>query len=250
MGFKRKYKANYRTGYTPRRRNTIGNKKKWILTKAMKDAMGIELKFFDNFLINGALTAVTDSTAGEHNPSATSGITTVAQGDSGSNRDGRRLTMKSILVQGFINIPAQDAQASIDDATTVFIALVLDKQTNGIETSSEQIFTNPGANVNTSTSPFLNLTNSKRFRILRTLKMNFGVQATYSTDNTNVGIAGIKRHFSMYHSFGKNGLTQNYTNTTGVIGSVSDTSVSVIAFTSNVELAPTISYNSRLRFYG
>ncbi len=42
---------------------------------------GIELKFYDTFLIAGSLTSPTDATGGEHNPSATISLNTVTQDD-------------------------------------------------------------------------------------------------------------------------------------------------------------------------
>ncbi len=58
--------------------------------------IGMELKFFDSFLVDGTLTVATDLSGAEQNPSATITPSTMGQGDQQNQRDGRIVVWKSI----------------------------------------------------------------------------------------------------------------------------------------------------------
>ena len=65
-----------------------------------------------------------------------------SQGDAYNQRDGSKITIKSILIQGSLYIPNQNDQTTCDFVPIVTIALVLDKQTNGSTLNSEDVYTN------------------------------------------------------------------------------------------------------------
>lgn len=208
--------------------------------------MGIELKFYDQKLVNGALVTNTDGSGIEHDPSATVLLNTVVQGDGESNRDGRRITMKSIYVDGVISCASQANQTATDNAACIFIALIMDTQTNGATLNSEEVYINPGANAALSANLLRNLQFSKRFRILKTVRMELN-NPTISYDGTNVEQSGIALRWSM---FVKLNTIVNYSNTTETVANIVDNSLHIIATTSSATLVPLISYNSRLRYYG
>ena len=95
----------------------------------------------------------------------------VAQGNGPTNRIGRKFTMKSILIQGAIHIAAQTNQTALDEAPVVYIALVLDTQTNGVTLNSEDVFTNPVGNGTLAVAPLRNMSNTGRFKVLKSLTM-------------------------------------------------------------------------------
>ncbi len=211
--------------------------------------MGIELKFYDQLLIGKAIPASTDATGGEVDPSATVLLNTVVQGDGESNRDGRRMTMRSIMVEGQVNIAALAAQSGANDGTQIFIALVLDTQTNGATINSEDVFVNPGASALTAASPLRNLQFSKRFRILATRKFAFA-QPNMTNDTGATGgviIGGATKRFKIFKRLGQ---IVNFSNTTETVANITDFSLHMIAYASSVTQVPKISYNSRLRFVG
>ncbi len=212
--------------------------------------MGIELKFYDQKLVNGAIAAPADASAGEQDPSATIMLNTVVQGDGESQRDGRRITMKSIYVEGVVTIAVQTGQSGGDSAATIFIALVMDKQTNGATISSEDVFINPGANAKLAAGPLRNLQFSKRFRILGTRKFTMSqVSMTNDTGSTGgVIISGITKRFQFFKNLGNKIV--NFSNTTETVANIVDNSIHVIAYCSSTAMAPLISYSSRLRFVG
>ncbi len=209
--------------------------------------LGIELKFYDQRVIQSALTAPTDATGGEHNPSATISLNTVTQGDGESQRDGREILMQRISIRGIIRIPPQANQIVSSEPTVCWVALVLDTQTNGALLNSENVVTNIGSNAITAASPFNNLQFSKRFRIMAKRQMTFDAPAYATFDGTNIEQGGMTKVFEFHVPLK---IKVNYTDTTETIANIVDNGLNIIAFCNNTELAPTLSYSSRLRFNG
>ncbi len=217
------------------------------LNQRIDGFLGIELKFYDTSLIAAALTAPTDASGGEHNPSATISLNTVVQGDGESNRDGRQISMRKISIQGTIRVPAQINVTASDEGSLIYIALVHDSQTNAALLNSEDVFKNPGANSATAANPFRNLQFTKRFRVLahRTIVMQNPSQVW---DGTNIEVNGLVRKFSMHVDL--KGMVTNYSNTTETIANITDNGLNIVAYASNTQLAPVLNYNARLRFVG
>ncbi len=212
--------------------------------------LGIEVKFYDQKLVNGALVAPTDAAGGEVDPSATVLMNTVVQGDGESQRDGRKITMKSIYVEGVVSIATQTGQSGADSAVTIFIALVMDQQTNGATITSENVYTNPGANAKLAAGPFRNLQFTKRFKVLGTRKFTMQqVSMTNDTGSTGgVIVSGITKRFKFFKHLGNSTVT--YTASTETVANIVDNSLHLIAYCSSTSMAPLISYSSRLRFVG
>ncbi len=209
--------------------------------------LGIETKFFDTAVNGTALGAPTDATGGEIDPTTLLCLNCPSQGDGESQRDGRQIAMKSLHIKGNVIIPKQSDQATLDNGTEIYLAVVLDKQTNGAQLDSEAVFTNPSGSGNLAASPFRNLQYGKRFTVLKSWKTQVSnLMSTY--DGTNIEQSGLFKPFSFNISL-KN-MKVNFTNTTSVIGNIADNSIHVIGYCSNTELAPIVFYNSRLRFVG
>lgn len=209
--------------------------------------LGTELKFYDQSLEAGALTAPTNATGGEHDPSSTVMIMSVGQGDGETNRDGRSIVMMSIGLKGMVRIPRAIDQTVLKDTCIVFIALVLDTQTNATQINSEDVYLNKSADANLATMPFRNLENSRRFTVLKTRTLSIG-HPQVSWDGTNIEQAGMTRRWDMFVNLNK--MKVNFKGTTQTIANITDNSLHVIAWCSNVDLAPVLYYNSRLRFVG
>ncbi len=211
--------------------------------------LGIEVKFYDQKLIAAVLNAPTDATAGEHNPSATICLNSVPQGDGESNRDGRKITMRSIFVEGNVTVASQTAQSGTDAAAIIFIALVQDTQTNGALLNSEDVFTNPGANGITAGGPFRNLQFAKRFRVLATRKFTMAPQALANDTGSTGGIVqgGLVKRFRFFKKMNQQVI---FKGTTETIANITDNSLHIIAYTNSTAQAPLLSYNCRLRFVG
>ncbi len=207
---------------------------------------GIERKFYDTSLISGALTAPTDSTGGEHDESATICMNTIIQGDGESERDGRKATIQSAFVKGVIKcVKVANATVTVD-ATKVYVAMVLDTQTNGAQLASELVFKNDSANANLAASPMRNMQYTQRFRILDTFEAVLA-DPNISWDGTNMEQQGILLPFQLSSNLT---FSTQYSASTETVANITDNSLHIIAFCSNTGLVPTINYNARVRFVG
>lgn len=243
----------YRTKYKARKRAAIAAEVKRVLNGRTGGFVGLEKKFFDSSRGGFSIPAPSDATGGEADPTTLLCLNCPAQGDGESQRDGRQISMHSINIKGIVRMPSQSDQTGADVLPDVFIALVLDKQTNGAQLDSEDVFENPGANANLAASPFLNLENSARFKVLKTTRISAqqlagAIQPTY--DGTNIEQQGAQVPWSMYVNL--KGMKVNFISgqTTSVIAAVADKSLHVIAYATGAGLAPELYYNSRLRFVG
>ncbi len=234
---KRMYNTNYRA--TKRRKSTYARKSPYW-TKP-------EVKFLDKGIVQHVIVSSASMAGGEIPPSSV-GWTTPAQGDTNSSRDGRVFSIHSMHFQGIVQSVAQLNQTIPEDGTTIYLAMVLDKRTNGAEFISEELFSNPSADALTCSTPVRNLGFLSKFQILKTVKFDIDVP-TMVWDGTNMEQPGLKRMFSMYHTF--NPPLKVETNATGdAITAIEDNSVHLVGFCSDLDLVMTVSCNGRCRFSG
>lgn len=248
------YKRQRYTGYRPRMTQSMALA---VLSRRTAGYVGLERKFLDASLANTALVAPTDASGGEidANVNCSGCLSAPAIGDGPSNRDGRQISISNITIKGSIDInPQSGITSAADTVPDIFIALVLDKQTNGAQLNSEDVFENPlGGNL-TATQVFRALDNRERFQVLKTKRItakDIAGSIIPFFEDPNVSQQGVKIPFSMYKSFGK-GLKVNFLAglTTATVNAVADNSLHLIAYCSDTSTAPSVSYNSRMRFYG
>jgi len=212
--------------------------------------LGIETKFYDTSLGATALTAPTDASGGEFDPSATSMISTPAQGDTEQNRDGKRIVIRNVHINGNIVVPPGIDKTAMPGQVDVFVALVLDTQSNGAQMNSEDCFKNLSGAAAQAPNPIRNLLFGPRFRVLKSQNFLMPIPSA-SYDGTNIEIAGTRRDFDWFLNL--KDLVVNFNATTPTvttIASVVDNSLHVIAYCNSTSLAPTIAYNARIRFVG
>lgn len=209
--------------------------------------LGIERKFYDTNLNAANLTAPTDASGMEHNPSATICLNSVVQGDGESNRDGRRITMKSIQVKGTVFWGNLINQTVVPPACSVFIALIQDMQTNGALLNSEDVFVNKGGTALGNNALTRDLQYSTRFKVLKTWIIQCDTPPV-SWDGTNIEVGGGSAQFQGFIKLPD--VITNYTSTTESIANIVDNSLSICACTTSTGLSPALSYNARLRFVG
>ena len=156
------------------------------------------------------------------------------------------MRITSVHLNGDIFFNPQTNQTVLDTPVKVLVALVWDKQTNGAQLNSEDVFTNPGGIAGLAASTFRNLQYSKRFDVLWKKVFTFNTQvATY--DGTNVETGGAIRNWVINKRVN---IPVEFKATTAGVSSVVDNSLHVVAFASDVESAPSIRYNARIRFVG
>lgn len=212
--------------------------------------LGIERKFYDTNLASTALVAPTDASGAEFDPSATSMISTPAVGDGEQNRDGKRINILSVEVTGSVAQNGLETQPSPPTGQKVYVALVLDTQSNAAQMNSEDCFKNTNAAAITAISPLRNLLFAQRFRVLKSqvLDLTPVTVSHFAVDSFSWG--GTFKTFKWYLRFPK-GLPVNFNaGTTASIANVIDNSLHIIAYTNTTTGAPTIAYNARIRFVG
>jgi len=133
----------------------------------------------------------------------------------------------------------------------IYIALVLDTQTNGAQLNSEDVFTNPNGTMISAASPLRNMSYTERFKVLKKKIIRFP-QPSITYDGTNIEQSGFRIPFSFFVKLG--GLQTKFQagTTTGYCGTIVDNSLHLIAYSNNTgaSIIPLISYNARLRFVG
>lgn len=211
--------------------------------------LGIERKFLDVYASDVAVQAPTDASGAEIQPEGgcTGCLSAPAQGDGEQQRDGRKIVIKSAFV--VVTVRPSVAQDAVDilASPVIYVALVLDTQTNGATIVSEQVFTNPNDTAYVNTYPIRNLQYSSRYRVLDHKIMNMG-PATAGTDgaNTNSINCNLRTCTLKYNG----DLPVTFTNTTADVANVADNSLHIIAYATHTSMTPVLSYISRVRFVG
>lgn len=212
--------------------------------------LGIETKYLDVWASSLAVPANDTCESGEMQPEGgcTECLSAPAQGDGPQARDGRQIQFKGIFIDGFVNLVPLADQADVATPQTVFVALVLDTQTNGSTIVSEQVFTNPNDTPVVNGYPLRNLAYSTRYKVLAHKTIHMG-PVTAGTDGANTNsLNGAGQCFTLGYKgdmpikFGSLG--------TATVSDVIDNSLHLVAFACSSAWTTTISYNSRMRFRG
>lgn len=183
-------------------------------------------------------------TGGEHDPAANC-IGACVQGDGESNRDGTKIVVKSVQVQGTVARTRQSDQADVRKPSLVQVALVMDMQTNGAQLSAEDVYVDTGPTIPGRRV----LNNTSRFKVLRTQVFRMFDTAA-GTDGANTQtVTGNCYAFRWFIP-----MTQviNFVAGAGAgtVADFKDVSFHIIACTTGTGGEDTIEYNSRVRFVG
>lgn len=224
-----------------------------LATRNLRTAgfLGREMKFFDTAVAPVAIVNSATMAGGEVDPTALPGavlcLNAMAQDDTPSGRDGRRVILKSVQVTGKINLGASELAASPVASMNVFVALVLDTQTNAAQLNSEDVYINTSASLLMGAEPQRNLLFGNRFVILKKETFNLDPLTLSHFAADSFSTAGRSVTFDW---FKKIDIPVNMIGTTAVIANVVDNSLHMLAFTDTAGGNLTIAYNSRVRFVG
>lgn len=166
---------------------------------------------------------------------ATGQLALIPQGDTESTRDGRIAYITSIQIKGyFVLVPAAAAVA----ATTAYVFVVLDTQTNGAAAAVTDVLT--GNNLGSS---MINLANSQRFKILKKIIYDMNSPAGVTTAYNNVSM-----HCNWYK---KIKIPMVYSGTAGAIGEIRSNNLFLLAGTNTSSGDDLISFagTCRIRFH-
>jgi len=134
------------------------------------------------------------------------------------------------------------------EGLAVYIAVVLDRQTNANFFNSSDVFINPSANATMAPMPLRNLSNSHRFKLLKETTINISAKDLV-VNGANYVSSGQTIPFDWFIPL--KDLQMNFisTNNAAVIQAVSDNSINIVAWTSRAATANII-VNTRLRYTG
>jgi len=180
-----------------------------------------ELKFFDtsiNFSIDttGAIEAQ---------------LNLVPQGTTESQRIGRKITIKSIAIKGYI-----EGNGVASTAQLVQMNLILDKQCNGAAAAYNDVY------VSNSINAHRNMANSERFDVLKTWRIPINPQVTI--------IAGTSflptyKNFKYYK---KCNIPIEFNNTTGAIAEIRSNNLSLIAISAGGDDTANFTATARITY--
>ncbi len=221
----------------PRRTNTAAIRRN-IRTGGF---LGLERKFFD---VESAADAFATTWAAME--PATTNLTAVAQGDGESNREGRKFSILSIHLKGFVKRPASESTTGPFGDETVRVCLVQDKQTNGAQLTATDVM--DGGQTEDYLA-FRNLQFTKRFNVLwdRTFTLPVSRGAMNEGSINLFATADVRVPFTVNKTF-NNPIQVTMSGTTADIANVTDNSIHVIGVGSATSV--TLDYQCRIRFMG
>ncbi len=207
---------------------------------------GIELKYFDSFLNDAALSSSTNAQNGENDPLTANALFTPVQGTGATNRLGRKVQIQSIDIKGFVEVPVANGINQLVETTMIFVALVQDRQTNAAQMSSEDMFINPAGNVNLGAAPLLELERQARFTVLRS--WNFAIAPKFAVGT--LAAMDVTAQRVAFDAQIPVKIPVEFVGDGGTVSDIVDNSLHVIAWASSQAPNPRIYYRCRCRFVG
>ncbi len=219
------------------------------------ERLGVETKFLDCAWNSVTINTSTDGSGGEMQPSSgcTNALSVPAQGDTEATRDGKTYTVNSVWLSGVVNTTGLSDQADVFEEEGIFIALVLDSQTNAGTVVSENVYDNPSTDPSSMLpQPLRNLEYSTRYKILDRIYIPAGNMYAMTDHATNSSTASISAQNAKAFNLNWKGnmkVTCTKAGTTANVSSVIDNAIHLVGY-SGGGLVKTFSGKSRLRFVG
>lgn len=155
------------------------------------------MKFLDAYL-TAVKTFVSNGTAvnGEFEPSAgcTGCLSAPASGSDNDQRIGRRINVVAFDITGVVYNDGKNSSANLQ-LPVVYLALVRDKETNGVALASENVYSNLTGLAAAAITPVVNRANIPRYEVIKEEWMNLE-KVPWS-----VGNAASANHPPTYHPF-------------------------------------------------
>jgi len=171
-------------------------------------------------------------------------INALTNGPEQYQRIGRRISMRSVSIKGYVNFGATTVQ---DGAR---IVIIYDEQPNAALPVLADVFQNSNAGLATSNLSFQNLNNRDRFRILKDYKILLpSVQVAAGVNTNEVIIDPIRNSFNVDWDIQLSGLEATYNAVNGgTVADITTGSLLVLTFDGNNAGTTSFSFISRLRY--
>jgi len=206
--------------------------------------VGLEYKYVDQFLAN--TTPQASWVGGELDPvGGVNCIGACPQGTGESQRDGTRIAVKSIQIQGYAIRTPTVASGSARGANLIQISLVMDTQTNATQLNAEDVYLTQDPEVPARRV----VANSQRFKVLKTWILELHDQSAFNDAAATGSLGGMVVPFSCYK---KMNVQVDFVAGPGA-GTIADfktVSFHIIACAAVSVATDFITYNSRVRFIG
>lgn len=205
-----------------------------------------EMKYFDTTLALSAISEDNTWANTEQDPATFLTFCAPVVGAGINQRIGKGIKILKWKLRGNLNAAQQTNQTGADPASTIRLIAFLDKQTNSAQAQGEQLMTGTASDA-TAMLSFQNIDNFGRFRVL--WDKTFTLQnPNGSYDGTNIEQYGLSKPFKFNITF-KKPINVRFNNTNGgSVADIVDNSLHLIALCDNDDLAPTISYYSRVDY--
>lgn len=205
--------------------------------KGTKKVCFEELKFFDKTYSANVSSTVAGAEADPAGASAC--LNSIPQGDGESSRDGGTVVLRRVIVRGSVTSAGFPDQADVISSRLVRVALVWDRQTNGVQLDAEDVYL-PATNVEHS---HVNLEYEERFEILWEQEFVLDCAAAGKDGGATLSCNVTSHTFSFEKDVV---IPVTFSGSGDDIANVVDNSLHIIAFAngSNARL----NYESRVRF--
>lgn len=202
----------------------------------------VEEKFLDLSVQAAFASASTNFSRAD--PTTVDCLNAMAQGDTGTTREGREVVLKDIELRLKVYRDNKISGTNASNPGLSRVVLYMDKQTNGaVPASVDDVMATTGGMPNLS---YKNLVNDKRFVILRDEVVKFD-SPPLTWDSGHI-VEGGNAKF-LHWLVPLNNMKVTFTGATGTIAAITDRSLHVL-FASDINVTTSLDYVSRLRYFG
>lgn len=208
---------------------------------AIQRVLGVETKYFD--AVKAGTVVNSSWTTGELDPAANC-LGVPVQGNGTQNRDGSRILVKNLSVQGRVYRLRQSDLDDIPFSSCIQVSLVMDTQTNGAQLSAEDVYVatdpeTPGRRV---------IANTQRFKVLRTQCFDNYCVASMADGANTASTNGMSHHFQWFINLNQ---PMNFIDGAGAgsVADIKDVSFHIIACSTQATV-DYLEYNFRMKFIG
>lgn len=229
-----------------------------LLNPRVQGFLGLEKKFYDSARAGGPIITTNQWVNGVYPPTMggtmgstvnVNSISTPSQGPGPQQRIGKSITIKSVQLKGRVQAVGQlngITPLPLRDGNCIYLALVLDTQTNGAQCVASDVFTNLSSVYGGMICPMRNLLNAKRFKILKSESVNLDDIALSNPTATSCVVPARDWFFDWYLPLE---LPVNFIDESDSdIANVVDNSLHVICMATGE--SSYLTYNARIRFLG
>lgn len=215
--------------------------------------IGMELKYFHETAA-ATIVSVDDASGGQITPSSTEMLFCPVIGDGPTNRDGRKVRLKSIQIRGIIRSTGRTGVGTHPDSFPIVVGyLIKDTQCNGVLANSGNMFDPSGLGSDMNWSSFRDLSTTARFKILKKQMWTFPnlpFQVNPTNPPTSYYASGFMKPFEWFVAEEEDVDFVQNAGDTNTVANLTKVNYITVFFTNNSGWTPAVTWQSRCRFIG